>query len=331
MTALDEPGVRSRVERERLGAVVTLCAGIVAMLAVLIAVPRLDRMYSDHQLQMDRFRGEITYVFDEGSGDDDNGSAQVEFTERGTRRTADVFVEDTHDWFDGEPVTVFVDPHDRSFVTLRGENYLPEWFRLWWFVAGGGAFAAILGATTLHRVHVVRRALSKGSWRSVAGRRVSVGSGNSTLHLMFLPSVSRGSFWRLLRRPGKGSEFRVEIAGADDTRLVVRPCGSRRLLLAKRAATDGPATGCLSAFAPRDSKVGLRIDSAEGHQVVEIKDADLAARLGEDGFDGPREVTLWHGPSGAVAALFPGDELPVVGAVCPVRKARRQWPDLAPR
>jgi hypothetical protein len=331
VTALDEPGVRSRLTRERVSAAVALGAGAAAMVVVLIAVPRLDRMYSGYQLQMDRFHGEIDYVLDDGDSDSDNGSAHVEFTERGSRRTADVFVDDTHDWYEGQPVTVFVDPHDRSFVTLRGENYLPDWFPLWWVVAGAGALAAIFGAVALRQLGRVRRGLSKSAWRSVVGRRLSVGSDNNRLNLVFLPSVARGSFWRLFRRPGKGSEFTVEIAGTDDVELVVRPRGSRRLLLAKRVDTEGPATGRVTACARHGSKVGLSLGTADGTQVFEIKDVDLAARLDEDGFDGPREVTLWRGPSRAVAVLLPGDELPVVGVHLPARKARRRWQDLAGR
>ncbi len=331
VTALDAPGVRSRLRRSRIGAVLLFSVGVLVTLTVVVAAPLLDRMYSGRQSRFDRIPGAIVDLQDTGGSDSDAGTVWVEYFVNGDRRLADVHVDDTDGWSDGELVGVLIDPHDHSSVTLPGENYLPGWFGLLWFVLGAGAFAAVIGAIALARLPKVRRALAAGPWRSVVGRRIRVGSGENALHLLFLPEVAGGSFWRLLRRPGKGSEFRVDVAGTDDRELVVRPRGSHRLLLARLAQTAGRVEGRVTAVARRGETVAVRIDDAERAGFYEFKDPDLAAGLDDDALDGMSAVTVWHGPAGAVAALMPGDEIPVVGVGVAARKARRRWPALEPR
>ena len=215
--------MRSRLHRERIGATLLLSLGLLLTLTVVIGAPRLDRMYSGRQSRLDRIPGEIVDVQETGGSDSDAGTAWVAYDLDHDQQFADVDVGDTDDWHDGERVAVLVDPHDHSFVTLPGENYLPGWFGLWWIVLGAGRFAVVIGATALRRLPKVKRALAAGPWRSVVGRRIRAGAGDNALHLLFLPSVGGGSFWRLLRRPGKGSEFHVDVAGTDDRELVVRP------------------------------------------------------------------------------------------------------------
>ena len=78
-------------------------------------------------------------------------------------------------------------------------------------------------------------------------------------------------------------------------------------------------------------KVAVRIDDVARSDVYEFKDPDLAAGLDDDELDGRPVVTVWHGPGGAVAALMPGDEIPVLGVGLRRRVARRRWPALEPR
>ena len=86
----------------------------------------------------------------------------------------------------------------------------------------------------------------------------------------------------------------------------------------------------MTAVARDGETVGVRIDHAGRDGVVEIDDADFAAGLDDDGFDGMPAVTVWHGPGGAVAVLMPGDEIPVLGVGLKERRARRRWPELEP-
>ena len=87
VAALDAPGVRSRLRRERIGAALLCSVGVLVIVGVVIAAPWLDRMYSDRQSRFDRMPGEIVDVQDHGGSDDDSGIAWVECFVNGDHRT----------------------------------------------------------------------------------------------------------------------------------------------------------------------------------------------------------------------------------------------------
>ncbi len=240
--ALDTQNLRGRLGRrmKRTTAACVACGVLaIASAAILSAV---DAHLSSEQAKFDRYRGDIVAVYHDG-GDSDGGSVTVEFTQDGRDRTADIDIDNTASFSEG-PATVLVDPHDRNFVTLPGENYFDDGEALAVLLVGGFGVAAIcFGAIA----GITRRnfdILASSTWTTVSGFVVKVknkkgGEGNSTRWVLFLPEHEGGSFW-VFQKALPMPKFTGSVAMDGHGRLVHRVADGKHLAYASRTGATGP-------------------------------------------------------------------------------------------
>lgn len=269
--ALETPGLRTRLLRERrLGLLALIVGGAITVIA-LGSLVVVDQVYSDKQAAFHRYPGTIESVQGSDDSDSNSGTAAVRFDDEGQSRQARIHIDSTSDWKTNESVHVLVDPSDASFVTLRGENYRPDWFG--WLALATCAFA-MLPLFGLRRFRGARRklvALAATPWRTESGETRSAQDKSSAV---YFERVEGGSFWRCsCRIRSRDGRIVAEIAGDRAHRLVIRPAGSRKLILARPIVSVGPARCRVLAYQVRKRVLAIRVDGPNASTVYEIDES----------------------------------------------------------
>ena len=323
--ALETPGVRARLLRERrLGLLALIVGGLITMIALggLVVV---DHVYSDKQAAFRRYPGTVLSVRSDNS-DDDSGTAAVSFDDAGRTRHARIHIDSTSDWRTGETVHVLVDPSDASFVTLRGENYRPDWF-------GGLALATcVLAAFPLVGLRRFRgagkklAALAATPWRTASGETRSAKDRSC---VVYFERVEGGSFWRSSSRVrSRDGRIVAEIAGDRAHGLVLRPVGSRKLILARPINSVGPTRCRVLAYQVRRRALAIRVAGPTESTVYEIDESRSAEAFDEKRLDTVDTIDLSACPASWGALRIPGLEVTLIGVAVPDRRARRRFPAL---
>jgi hypothetical protein len=328
-SAFDVPEVRARVTRRQRRARRLL--GVSAALTVIVCIGGLwvDRVYSDRQHELDRYPGRVVSVTPTPRRGNDTGTAEVSFITRwGAPRRYVVDVDDTSDWFAGQQTAVLVDPHHPTFVTLPGENYLPDWFGMLAIVAVLGVIGGVAGGVWLVRVRRLRTRLERSRWRVVEACGITVASDDSSIHVLFMIGPGGGSFWRCSRAIVGASPTPLEIAGTD-RRLIVRQPGADKLATATRANMPSPRPARCRGFARREDELAIRLAVDDDELLVEL--VGELSKLDEAGMSSIiGSATVCRGPAGVVVLRLPGRDAPVIGIQASTRRARR-WERAAAR
>ncbi len=305
--ALDAQDLRGRLRRRLTRTTAACVACVVLAIASAAILSAVDGHLSAEQAKFDRYRGDIVAVYPDG-GDSDGGSVSVEFTENGRDRTADIDIDNTASFSEGS-ATVLVDPHDRNFVTLPGENYFDAGEGLAVLLIGGFGVAAICFGVV---AGITRRnfdILASSTWATVSGFVVKVknkkgSEGDATRWVLFLPEHEGGSFW-VFRKSLPMPKFTGSVAMDGRGRLVHRVSDGKRLAYASRGWTTGPwnrhrvteATRLGDWFTFR-----YGVDDEQHRCMVEVAgvDDDTATKLTSTAV-----IDLLSGPHGSAAVNVP--------------------------
>src|SRR5262249_21372788 len=156
--------------------------------------------------------------------DTDDGVVIVQYGGRGGPAPT-IRVHDVDDWHAGQRVTLLADP-ESSFVTLPGENFLPDWFTA--AIVFGlfvGTVLVIVGVVVCRHAHarLTRKARSPG--RTAYGSAVHTVNEGSTVTVAYFRSIAGDVLWRVGPRFPAGPVV-AEVAG-DATGSMIRLRGQR--------------------------------------------------------------------------------------------------------
>jgi hypothetical protein len=316
-TALDTQDLRARLSR--LIRWTTTIAAVGALLAVASAVvlEAIDEHLSAEQVHFDHYRAQILWVEPAGS-DSDNGTAHLTFVDAGRQRSADVHIDSTSSFSPG-PATALVDPHDRGFVTLPGENYFPAGPGLALLLVGGFGMCALVAGAGAWKMRRKFRVLAHSTWKTVSGfTTITKNGGDKVCTVVFLPDESRDCFWAFsgtLPTPW----FTGSVA-IDRDRAVARVGDGRRLSFGTLESTGARWTTHRLVAANRDdTSVELRYFERDEERRCRVDCAPLDEHV-IAALTGVPSVDLLVGPFRTAVVRVPGFGMLGIGVVLPAPK-----------
>lgn len=243
--AIDAPGVRAALSRQRRQAWGVLVGGLLLFVGFVTAATVVaDRT---EELERDGVRVAGRVLSYSPGGRLTSEHVDVEFTFGGERRTERVQLDDSSPIYEEEEsVVVIVDPQNPSRLTIEGETNQSTW-TVWLMIGAflAGLIGIVAGPWVLFRTRRQRGLLSSAPWRDTEIQYIEVPSGNSVRglvriangegdHVLSLVSTAR---WNLARIGLRGAE-EAQIVGDPSEYLVLRAGDGARLVSAKAPRTS---------------------------------------------------------------------------------------------
>jgi hypothetical protein len=234
----------------------------------------LHRHYERTQEALDRYPARIVTIRADAS-DTDDGVVVVKYGGVDGLRIP-IRVHDVDEWTGRRRVTILVDPEDRGFVTLPGENFLPEWF------VGRLAVGIVLAVTLLVVGTIVwaRSAMflwrrSRSPWVTAYGSAIAHRRNDSTGTYAYFRAFTPDVVWKV------PSRFAIppivaELTG-DRTGAVIRKRGEAREHLATPFPLEAHGGKAIPRWERRTGLVGVRV----GAVVYETEDEEFVGLVDE--------------------------------------------------
>ena len=319
-SALDASGKRRQLELTRGLAITAVVLGLVILVVDLVGWKVLHRYYERKQDQLDAYPGEVIDLWWDGG---DDGRVQVQYIGPGGPKTQ-VAVHDMSEWTWGRRVDVLVDPDDPSVITVRGENFLPEWYIdaiVTGLVVGGVLLLGGLGFGYQSHQRIQRK--SRSPWVKAFGSAITVKTDNSKTTYAYFPAFAPDIVWSTSGRVPEG-RLQVEIAG-DQSGAVLRLPGGTREYLARPRPLESLGTIEVRAWTRFGSVIAMRVED-----VVFVANDEEFADLAEEQ-PRPLLATVQRIEPKLGVVTLTGAYRSTMARRVSGRTARKAWPGLSER
>jgi hypothetical protein len=318
-SALEAPGARMQLVATRAAGIASVVIGCLLVVAVLIGWPVLHRHYERTQDRLDRYPGEVVDL-SRDDPDHDDGNVVVQYVGPGGPQTR-VAVHDIDEWFRGRRVDVLVDPADPTVITVRGENFLPEWYID--AIVSGLVIAAVLligGLVAWYRSDQRIRRKSRSPWTKAFGSAITVQGAETKTAYAYFPVFAPDLVWHVSKRVPSG-RILVELAG-DRSGAVLRLPGSTTEFFARPRPLLSLGTVEIRSWRRVGSLIAMRV----GNDVY-VADDDEFAELVEEHLPPVLATVQRTEPTLGVVTLTDAYRAALVRRLDPPA-ARKAWPDL---